>query len=68
LSCLNSTTQGGHYYDNTTYAIDPWINERYTSSSTGKTNFHSIVEMGNVNIEGHAFIGMFLLCFILLHI
>jgi hypothetical protein len=56
-SCNNTTTQGGHYYDNTTVPIDPWIEERYSSDTKGKANFQSILKIGSVDIEGRVFVG-----------
>jgi hypothetical protein len=58
-SCFNTTTPGPHYFINTTFPIDPWINERYSTDSTGKANFHSITQIGSIDIEGRAFLGMF---------
>ena len=56
-SCYNSTLQGGHYFSD--LPIDPWINERYSSDVTGKANFQSIIQIGNVDIEGRAFVGTY---------
>jgi hypothetical protein len=58
-SCYNSTLQGGHYFNNVSIPIDPWINERYSSDSTGKANFQSVIQIGSVDIEGRAFVGTF---------
>lgn len=58
-SCYNSTLQGGHYFNNLSVPIDPWINERYSSDDTGKTNFQSIIQIGTIDIEGRAFVGTF---------
>ena len=58
-SCYNTTTQLGHYFNNASLPIDPWINERYSSDAAGKANFQSIIQIGTVDIEGRAFIGMF---------
>jgi hypothetical protein len=57
-SCFNTTTPGPHYFINTTFPIDPWINERYSTDATGKANFQSIVQIGSIDIEGRAFLGM----------
>ena len=59
-SCNSTATQGGHYYNNVTVPIDPWIDERYSSDTTGKANFQAIVKMGTIDIEGRVFIGAFL--------
>lgn len=58
-SCRNVTTQLGHYFNNASVPIDPWIDERYSSDATGKANFQSIIQIGTIDIEGRAFIGMF---------
>jgi hypothetical protein len=60
-SCFNFTTQGPHYWNNTTFPIDPWIHERYSSDATGKANFQSIIRIGSVDIEGRLFMGTYLL-------
>jgi hypothetical protein len=56
-SCANITTQGGHYFNNATIPIDPWIEEEYTTDKNGKANFQSILSIGTVDIEGRVFIG-----------
>jgi hypothetical protein len=56
-SCFNFTTQGPHYWINTTFPIDPWIKERYSSDASGKANFQSIIKIGSVDIEGRLFMG-----------
>ena len=61
LSCANVTTQGGHYFQNATVPIDPWINEEYTTDKNGKANFQSIVNMGTTDIEGRVFIGTYIM-------
>ena len=58
-SCNSTATQGGHYYNNVTVPIDPWIDERYSSDTTGKANFQAIVQMGTIDVEGRVFIGKF---------
>jgi hypothetical protein len=58
-SCANVTTQGGHYFNNATVPIDPWIKEEYTTDKNGKANFQSIVKLGTVDIEGRVFIGTY---------
>jgi hypothetical protein len=57
-SCANATTQGGHYYNNVSFPVDPWIDERYSSDTTGKATFQSIVQIGSIDVEGRVFIGM----------
>jgi hypothetical protein len=57
-SCRNVTTQLGHYFNNASVPIDPWIDERYSSDAAGKANFQSIIQIGTIDIEGRAFIGM----------
>lgn len=59
-SCDSTTTQGGHYFNNASVPIDPWIDERYSSDDKGKANFQSIVTMGTVDVEGRVFIGTYL--------
>jgi hypothetical protein len=59
-SCFNTTTQAPHYYINTTFPIDPWIDERYSSDASGKANFQSIIQIGSIDIEGRVFLGMYL--------
>ena len=56
-SCNSTATQGGHYYNNMTVPIDPWIDERYSSNANGKANFQAIVQMGTIDIEGRVFVG-----------
>jgi hypothetical protein len=62
-SCNNTVTQGGHYYNNVTVPIDPWIDERYSSDATGKANFQGIVSMGTIDVEGRVFVGKFIMYF-----
>jgi hypothetical protein len=59
-SCNSTATQGGHYFNNATVPIDPWIDERYSSDAAGKANFQAIVQMGTIDVEGRVFIGAFL--------
>ena len=56
-SCASVTTQGGHYFNNVSVPIDPWIDEEYTTNQYGQANFQSIVNIGTVDIEGRVFIG-----------
>ena len=58
-SCNSTSTQGGHYYDNVTVPIDPWIDERYSSDTRGKANFQSVLKIGSVDIEGRVFVGTY---------
>jgi hypothetical protein len=66
-SCNSTITQGGHYYNNISVPIDPWIDERYSSDVAGKTNFQSVLNIGSVDIEGRAFIGAYTILYIILH-
>ena len=57
-SCLNSTLQGGHYYNNETIGVDPWIEARYFTSEDGvSSNFSGLLDIGSTDIDGRAFIG-----------
>lgn len=63
-SCTNTTTQGGHYYNNETLDEDPWINARYftdtkmlNDTDMFTSNFWGILDIGSVDIDGRAFIG-----------
>jgi hypothetical protein len=60
-SCNSTALQGGHYFNNVTVPIDPWIDERYSSDAAGKANFQAIVQMGTIDVEGRVFIGEFVL-------
>jgi hypothetical protein len=56
--CFNSTTQGGHYYNNETVALDPWIEARYFTNDDGmSSNFSGLLDAGSTDIDGRAFIG-----------
>jgi hypothetical protein len=58
-SCLNSTTQGGHYYNNETIDADPWEDARYFTNDDGlSSSFSGLLDIGTVDIEGRPFIGM----------
>jgi hypothetical protein len=48
-SCFNRTTQGGHYYNEVTYPIDPWL----------YTMYHSTDKNGNAYFTGCAETGVF---------
>lgn len=51
-SCLNSTTQGGHYYDSMQVPIDPWLTVRYEqTSSNGTAYFTNCVKTGETEYE-----------------
>jgi hypothetical protein len=67
-SCTNVTTQGGHYFNNITIPVDPWIKEEYTTDKNGKANFQSIVKMGTIDVEGRVFIGAYTTTFFSHHI
>jgi hypothetical protein len=61
-SCDNTTTQGGHYYNNLTLDVDPWIEERYytsTDGSNGTSTFSGLLHIGSTDIEGRVFLGTF---------
>jgi hypothetical protein len=58
-SCNSTSTQGGHYFNNASVVIDPWINERYSSDTTGKANFQSVLNIGSVDVEGLVFVGTY---------
>ena len=56
--CLNRTTQGGHYYNNATIGVDPWIDARYFTNDDGNSSsFSGLLNIGSADIEGRAFIG-----------
>lgn len=66
-SCFNSTTQGGHYYNNETIDEDPWIDARYFTNDDGvSSSFSGLLDIGTVDIEGRPFIGMSIMNFSLL--
>jgi hypothetical protein len=57
MSCTNSTTQGGHYYDNATLAADPWKLAGYRATSAdGAAYSMSCVETGETSYDGHPLI------------
>ena len=46
-SCFNRTVQGGHYYNEVTYPIDPWLYTMYHSTDqNGNAFFTGCVETG----------------------
>jgi hypothetical protein len=59
-SCLNTTLQGGHYYEDLVLE-DPWTEKRYTSfekaSGVNAGTFRGILEIGTTDVEGRAFVG-----------
>ena len=57
-SCFNSTTQGGHYYNNATISADPWLEARYFTSDDGmSSSFSGLLDIGSTDIDGRAFVG-----------
>ena len=60
-SCNSTMTQGGHYYNNISVPVDPWIDERYSSDVSGKANFQSVLNIGSIDIEGRVFVGTFIM-------
>ncbi len=61
-SCFNSTTQGGHYYNNETIEEDPWIDARYfTNDDNVSSSFSGLLDIGTADIEGRVFVGMSIL-------
>jgi hypothetical protein len=56
-SCLNTTTQGGHLYNNMTLTHDPWALVYYNmTSSDGQAYFAKAVNQSVSDIEGRAFV------------
>jgi hypothetical protein len=57
-SCFNSTTPGGHYYNNLTIDVDPWIDARYFTNDDGmSSSFSGLLDIGSTDIDGRAFVG-----------
>ena len=57
LSCANTTTQRGHYYDNTTLTTDPWKLTGYLSTdSKGDASYTGCVQTGETDFIGRTFI------------
>jgi hypothetical protein len=56
-SCFNVTTQGGHYYNKTTYPIDPWLYTMYQASdNNGDAYFTGCAETGVPSFVNRPFI------------
>jgi len=45
-TCTNATEIAGHYYDNSTYAADPWLAAMYVSNNQGAANGAASVAYG----------------------
>jgi hypothetical protein len=56
-SCENMTLQGGHYFAPPNVVVDPWNEERYSSSATGVAFYSDVVRIGTNDVNGRAFIG-----------
>ena len=57
-SCRSFTTQGGHFYVNTSVVTsDPWVHARYSSDSSGKANFQGVLDIGTNAVDSKVFIG-----------
>jgi hypothetical protein len=57
-SCRSFLTQGAHYFvNNSVVTVDPWINARYSSDSTGKANFQGVLDIGTNKVDSRVFIG-----------
>jgi hypothetical protein len=57
-SCYNTTTQGGHYYNNITLDKDPWSEERYFTVN-GTSTFSGVLDIGAADIGGRVFLGTY---------
>ena len=56
-SCLNRTTQGGHYYNEVTHPIDPWLYTMYHSTDKkGSAYYTGCVETGVVDFINRPFV------------
>lgn len=56
-SCADSASQGGHFYDSEIVAIDPWINEGYTTTTrSGQAYYVGCVVTGEDSFKGKPFI------------
>jgi hypothetical protein len=57
VSCFNTTTQGGHYFDKVTHPIDPWLYTMYHSTDqNGDAYFTGCVETGVVDFINRPFV------------
>lgn len=54
-SCADTSSQGGHYYE-TPVLTDPWIDERYTSDTSGEATYGAVVQLGTNDLQGRAFV------------
>ncbi len=56
-SCFNRTTQGGHYYNEVTHPIDPWLYTMYHSTDrNGGAYFTGCVESGVTDFANRPFV------------
>ena len=68
-SCLNGTTQGGHYYNNETIDTDPWNDARYFNNDDGaSSSFSGLLDIGTSDIEGHPFIGTLIIVILFVYL
>ena len=55
-SCFNTTTQGGHYYNKSTYPNDPWLLTMYhATDSVGSAYYTGCAETGVRSFAGFPF-------------
>lgn len=50
-SCDDSETQGGHFF-NFEAEDDPWLDEKYSSDSSGRAVFSSLISIGTDEVNG----------------
>jgi len=50
ISCDDAETQGEHYF-NFDEVDDPWLDEKYSSDSSGKAVFSSLISIGTNKVE-----------------
>jgi hypothetical protein len=56
-SCLDSVSQGGHYYDPTELVVDPWLTAGYkTTNGRGVGHFVGCLKTGEEDFEGKPFV------------
>jgi hypothetical protein len=55
-SCEDTESQGGHYYVNPPVDEDPWVDEKYSSDSSGYGKFSGVVDIGTDDLEGRTFL------------
>jgi len=58
LSCGTNTEQGGHLFA-APITTDPWVDERYSSDSSGNAQFAGVVDIGTTDLSGRAFVGTY---------